>query len=403
MFFSKKQFSVWLYFIKLPFKRWAYELIDQFVLNFVRPGNSGGVLIFRLDLLGDYLMCRPFFRALRSGVTFEGRKFSFAGNQMLQKLAPELDADVFDAYIWIDRTRFINSIGYRFRMLSEIRRKGFEVFIQPTHTRQYWLESVVRVSGAKERITTEAVGKYMSDLEQSLADSWYSRILPTSAQPQFEFYRNRTFFSQLAPEAGRVFTLKENYFEQQQNRQNLILVAPGASTVERQWPEERFVQLLDELALAYPGFAFGLTGAGSEQDLCSRIANRCLEARPEVYAGRLSLLETMELLDSARLLVANESGPVHMAATTGTACVCISNGNHFGRWNPYPLELTSSILTCYPDAFYPLELHHASLIEKYHQRSGIPAAQVSYHRVKQACFVLLEAENEGKKRRADSE
>ena len=403
MFFSKKYFSVWLYFLKLPFKRWAYELIDQSVLHFVRPGNAGGVLIFRLDLLGDYLMCRPFFRALRAEVAFEGRKFSFAGNQMLQELAPELDADVFDAYIWIDRSRFINSIGYRFRMLSEIRRKGFEVFIQPAHTRQYWLESVARVSGAKDRITSEAVGKYMSDLEQRLADSLYSQILPTSALPQFEFYRNRAFFAQLAPEAALVFTLRENRFEQQQNRQNLILVAPGASTEERQWPEERFVQLLDELAAVYPSFAFGLTGAGSEQDLCSRIANRCLVAQPEVYAGRLSLLETMELLASACLLVSNESGPVHMAATTGTACVCISNGNHFGRWNPYPLELTSSIFTCYPDAFYPLELQLASLIEKYHQRSDIPAAEVCYDRVKQACFLLLDADKEGKKRRADSE
>jgi len=403
MFFSKKQFSVWLYFLKLPFKRWAYELIDQFVLHFVRPGNAGGVLVFRLDLLGDYLMCRPFFRALRTGVAFEGRKFSFAGNQMLKELAPELDADVFDAYIWIDRPRFINSIGYRFRMLSEIRRKGFEVFIQPAHTRQYWLESVVRVSGAKERITSDAVGKYMSDWEQNLADSWYSLILPTSSQPQFEFFRNRTFFALLAPEAAKFDTLKENRFAQEQNRQNLILVAPGASTEERRWPEERFVQLLDELAEAYPSFAFGLTGAGSEQYLCCRIANRCLLARPEVYAGRLSLLETMELLASASLLVANESGPVHMAATSGTACVCISNGNHFGRWNPYPSELTSAILTCYPDAFYPLERHHASLIEQFHQRSDVPAAEVRYDRVKQACFLLLDAENEGKKRRADSE
>jgi ADP-heptose:LPS heptosyltransferase len=403
MFYLKKPLSVCLYFLKLPFKRWTYELIDQLVLHFVRPGKAGGVLIFRLDLLGDYLMSRPFFRSIRTGVAFEGREFCFAGNQMLEQLAPAMDADVFDAYIWIDRARFINSIGYRFRMLSEIRRRGFEVFIQPAHTRQYWLESVVRVSGAKDRITPYPVGNYMSDMEQSLADSWYSRILPTSAQPQFEFFRNRRFFAQLAPKAALVFTLKENWFDQQQKRQNLILVAPGASTEERRWPEDRFVKLLDELAVVYPSFAFGLTGAGSEQDFCSRIADQCVVARPEVFAGRLSLLETMVLLSSARLLVANESGPVHMAATTGTACVCISNGNHFGRWNPYPVELTSSILTCYPDAFYPLELHHGSLIENYHQRSWISADQVTFDRVKQACIFLLDAENEEKKPRADSE
>jgi ADP-heptose:LPS heptosyltransferase len=247
---------------------------------------------------------------------------------------------------------------------------------------------VVRVSGASITITASAVGKYMNSWEEQLALGWYSKILATGDEPCFEFLRNRRFFQQLTTSAGNVKNLHHLTFTNL-IRENRILIAPGASTPERRWPAEKFAQLLDVLAEKFPGSRFFLTGSPDEAILCSEIAASCRIAVPEISAGKLSLSETMNLMATSALLIANESGPVHMAATTDTACVCISNGNHFGRWNPYPRDVAPNILTCYPEDFYPLERNGGHLMEKYHEHSPLKAALVSFDRVLQACLNLL--------------
>jgi ADP-heptose:LPS heptosyltransferase len=378
----------WLYYLKLPFKRWAYELLDQLVIFLVKPGNEGGLLVFRLDLLGDYLVCRPFFNCLVRDAPFGETSFSFAGNKMLQDFAEVADAEVFSDFTWIDRGKFMNSLWYRWKILSGIRRRGFSTVINPSHTRQYWLESVVRISGAKRRIAASATGRYMNSWEQSLADSWYSSILVTGNEPCFEFFRNQAFFRQFAPSAGLVTGMGAHRLPQS-HRKKLILLAPGASTEERRWPAEHFAALAEALAEEFPDFRFGLTGSPAEEELCRGIALHCPASKPEVFAGHLSLTDSVKLISEATLLVANESGSVHIAAGSGTPCVCISNGNHFGRWNPYPESVAADILTCYPGFFFPLESKKSHLLLSFHDHSSIPASEVDFEQVRSACVQLI--------------
>ena len=376
-----------IYWLKYPFKLWAYELLDQLLLNFFPAKKGGGVLIFRLDLIGDYLMSRPFFAAIKNDPAFAGKAISYAGNQQLSVLAENLDSAIFESFIWIDRSRFINSIFYRFRVLRDIRSRGFDLLIYPSHTRQYWLESVVRISGAREKITPSSVGQYMSALESGISLSNYTRVVDSGKAVRFEFYRNRDFFASIAPLAGEVKNLLHPTLISRK-RKPLILIAPGASTAERRWPESEFAALLKDLS-GIPGLRFAIIGSPAETEMANRI--RALANVPEIenLAGRFSLAESMELMAEASLLVSNESGPVHMAATTGTACVCISNGNHFGRWNPYPADLAPNILTVYPASFGDVTQHFASLVSQYHNRSEISVSEVDFPSVLNACRNLL--------------
>ena len=389
MKFASKVFPKLVYQLKLPFKRWAYEILDQLVIHFIPPGKSGGILLYRLDLLGDYLMCRPFFQILRKQLPFAETRIVFAGNQILEALAVELDGNQFDHFFWIDRNRFINSLFYRHSILCAIRRQGFSTVIYPSHTRQYWLESVLRVSGARRRITASSTGRYMNEWEQQLSSTWYSQILETGEKPLFEFYRNRAFFRQLVPQAEFVSSLEDACFQSGKSKAKLILMAPGASTAERQWPETAFIRLIRELHAHFPEYRFGLIGGAAEISLCKRIAVNSGLKDIQIFAGETSLPKSMQILSEASLLISNESGPVHMAATTETACVCISNGNHFGRWNPYPASLSPEIHTCYPESFYPLEENEPRLLENYHEHSALPASLVPFERVFQACIHLL--------------
>jgi ADP-heptose:LPS heptosyltransferase len=54
--------------------------------------------------------------------------------------------------------------------------------------------------------------------------------------------------------------------------------------------------------------------------------------------GKTSLSELICVVRDARLVIANDTGTVHIAAATGTAVVCILGGGHYGRFVPYQVE-----------------------------------------------------------------
>ena len=55
-------------------------------------------------------------------------------------------------------------------------------------------------------------------------------------------------------------------------------------------------------------------------------------ARLENYAGKTTLTGLVSIISRARLLIGNESGPIHLAAALGTPCVSVVGGGHFGRF-----------------------------------------------------------------------
>ncbi|MBN2185558.1 MAG: glycosyltransferase family 9 protein [Candidatus Krumholzibacteriota bacterium] len=95
---------------------------------------------------------------------------------------------------------------------------------------------------------------------------------------------------------------------------SLIAIAPGARWDTKRWPEEYFHDLVSRLA--QNGHTIVLIGDKSESSLCRRIAdseNNLIDA-----SGRLTVLETAAILRRCRLLVTNDSAPLHISEAAGT-------------------------------------------------------------------------------------
>ena len=54
--------------------------------------------------------------------------------------------------------------------------------------------------------------------------------------------------------------------------------------------------------------------------------------------GKTSLVELVELLRNALLVLSNETSAVHIGAAVGAPVICILGGGHFGRFLPYVVE-----------------------------------------------------------------
>jgi ADP-heptose:LPS heptosyltransferase len=64
--------------------------------------------------------------------------------------------------------------------------------------------------------------------------------------------------------------------------------------------------------------------------------------------GKLTIPQLVYVLAKADLLIANETGTVHVAASTQTPTIVISQGKTLVRWHPYPDHLPQCIVHLYP-------------------------------------------------------
>lgn len=111
----------------------------------------------------------------------------------------------------------------------------------------------------------------------------------------------------------------------------LLAVNPGAAYgPAKRWPLESFGEVVREVSRAIPGVHWVVVGGGEERQLGEDLASEGVKLVNA--AGETSLRELMALLRLCRVLVTNDSGPMHVAAALGTHVVA-----PFGSTSP---ELT---------------------------------------------------------------
>jgi len=89
--------------------------------------------------------------------------------------------------------------------------------------------------------------------------------------------------------------------------------SPDLAPEARKWPEERYAQLADALMQDHPTGKVVFIGAKSEHEYVTRVAGHCRGTRAVSLAGQLDVRELVTLLSLSRLVVSNDSGPMHLA------------------------------------------------------------------------------------------
>ncbi|MBI2104134.1 MAG: glycosyltransferase family 9 protein [Candidatus Omnitrophica bacterium] len=114
-----------------------------------------------------------------------------------------------------------------------------------------------------------------------------------------------------------------------------LAVHPWTSNPVKRWASARYGELVRAMAQRLPVVVIGGPEAvGWAPDVAPAGQPRVVN-----LVGGLSLSELAELLRAARLLVSNDSGPVHLAAAVGTPTVVLFGGSSPAagprRWGPW--------------------------------------------------------------------
>ncbi len=102
-----------------------------------------------------------------------------------------------------------------------------------------------------------------------------------------------------------------------------IGINPGAFYGSaKRWLPERFAAAADLVARRTEGAKVAVVGGAAERPLGEAIAGQ-LRAPSRVLCGETSLGELVGVLSRLRLLLTNDSGPMHLAAALGTPLVAV--------------------------------------------------------------------------------
>lgn len=318
------------------------SVLDRAAVLGARRNEGNTVAVVRVDAIGDFVVWLASARRLCA--LYRPRRIVLIANLVVADLAHA--TGLFDEVIGVDIHAFLADRRYRFALIRRMRELGATIAVQPTHSRNFWTgDTLVRATGAPERIGYEADLNNMRPWQRRISDRWYTRLLPAASVPMHELQRNADFLKGVGDESGNAALGQLGYIGALPD--NLIpeglyfIAVPGAGSSLRIWPIARFAEVVREIAHRR-GWRLVICGSAAEEGLATELASRAGLDETVVLAGRTTLPEMVELVRHAEMLIANETSAIHIAAAVETPSVCLLGGGHFGRFMPYPAAAAKS-------------------------------------------------------------
>jgi ADP-heptose:LPS heptosyltransferase len=125
-------------------------------------------------------------------------------------------------------------------------------------------------------------------------------------------------------------------------------LCPGSASAEtKRWPAARYAELAD--SLARQGLSCAVVVGPAEVRLAAKVTAAARSALPALGAD-LDSVELAALLARARVVVSNDSGPMHLAAAVGTPVVAFFGPTDPGRTAPSgsPVRVLDRYVFCSP-------------------------------------------------------
>jgi len=113
---------------------------------------------------------------------------------------------------------------------------------------------------------------------------------------------------------------------------DFIVVAPGARSRPKRWPEEAFAQLCDRV-ISEERIAVVFVGQGDESDVAVKISGM-MKSRPFNLVNKTSFRELAAVVKKARLVVTNDSAPLHLACAMGTKTIALFGPTDPAKYGP---------------------------------------------------------------------
>jgi len=303
--------------------------------------TAKNILCIRLDHFGDVLMATPALRALKE--SFAGCRLTLltspAGAGIARHI-PEIDDTIEYEAPWM-KSSAPRDAGQDFGMIAQLRERRFDAAVIFTTYSQSALPAAMlchlagiplRLAHCREnpyqlltdwqpdpepRQTIRHEVRRQLDLVASVGASTSDERLSFALHPDDLIW------------AGAQLEARDI-----DRSQPWFLLHPGGTAASRRYPPQHWAQVAAELSRRLPcNLVF--SGSAAETGLVNGILQHVRELHPAArlhsFAGQISLGQLAAIMSHASLLIANNTGPAHLAAALGKPVVdlyALTNPQH---------------------------------------------------------------------------
>jgi lipopolysaccharide heptosyltransferase II len=284
------------------------------------------ILIVNVNWIGDVIFSTPFISAVRA---------AYPGSRIACLVHPRC-VEVLEGNPRIDDTIVYDEEGAhkgiagKLKLALRLRRERFDTAFL-LH-RSFTKALLVFAAGIAERIgyPTKRRGLLLTKQVE----------LPDEGTHKVEYFLNIARSCGMRPRDVRyefpvddadrkhiVKLLRDNGIGE---KDTLAVLCPGGNWDMKRWPWRNFARLTDMLASGL-GAKVVISGAAKDTELAGRISSAAKQ-KPVVCCGKTPLKTLGALLERADIVIANDTGPMHIAVAVGSRVIAL-----FGPTSP---ELT---------------------------------------------------------------
>ncbi len=267
------------------------------------------ILIIQTAFIGDVILATPLIEKLKSHYPKAEIDFLLRrGNEGLLREHPKVNK----VLIW-DKDKYkYNSLA---RLGRTVRRQKYDLLV-----------NLQRFASSGLLTTSSGAGMKVGFSKNPFSFAFTHKIPHVINDRTHEVHRNLKLIEHLTDSnfqkpvlypSNADYSVAESY-----KNGPYITISPASVWATKQFPPERWVELIDRIRDSWRVY---LLGAPGDLELCDSIRSQCNHSEVHVLAGELNFLQSAALMEGARMNYSNDSAPLHMASAVNapiTAVYC---------------------------------------------------------------------------------
>ena len=281
------------------------------------------ILVVNVNWLGDVIFSTPFIRALR-----EAYPDSYIACLLHPRCKDVLEGNpCLNEIIVYDEESAHKSVFGKLKLVRLLRSKHFDTafILHRSFTKALLTflagipERIGYATKNRARLLTKAIEE--DDYEIHKVEYFLNLARAVGIKPKnlsYEFFiknSDRNYIADILKREGVV------------EKDIIVTICPGGNWDPKRWPEESFAKLSDALIEKF-GAKIAIAGAKKDVKLAMDIKS-IMKNKPVIMCGNTSLKQLGALFERSRLVIANDTGPMHIAVAAGSKVIAL-----FGPTSP---------------------------------------------------------------------
>lgn len=340
--------------------------------------HENNLLLVRLDAWGDYILFRNTIEQLKKSAQYGQFNLFLLGNSAWKQFAEVFDSPFVKQFVWVDTKQLMQSSDYRNGLIKELNEIGFDVIIHPVYSRQFGVDALLHRVSAPIKIAVAGDARNTSTCLHKKANAFYTELLYLSNDSEFEFQRNTDIMQQLTGLAAPSKPTLPKITPFPGIKIPYAVLFIDAQDEYRRWPARKFGKVAQFITEEKNMHVVML---GRNKSMAEDIIKCTAGIMIIDLTTRTSLSDLVAVIQDAELLISNDTGAVHVGVATGVKTICVSNGNHYGRFVPYPEQVYADCVTVFPATISDSAFSKQQLTDIYREGSLLDISLIKASKV----------------------